>query len=592
LIETAEKPARGRRPRSRSIPERVAAAPPAVLLFAAAAALSAGVLLYLGSHLTFLLDDWDLLLFRRGFSADVIFTPHNENIVVLPTLAYKALLAIFGMDSAQPFRVLSTSVFIVSVALLFVWLRHRVGAWLALAGAVSILFLGAAWEDLLWPFQLGYFGSMSCGLGMLLALERGDRRGDLIACGLLVASLAFSSVGLPFAAAAAVALALGPRGRLAPRAFVVAVPVALFGLWWLGWGREAENAISLANIASSPLYVIDGFASALSSLFGTATPRDELAYGPLEWGRPLVAGAVLLAAWRLQRLGRMPPGLLVVGALALSFWLLAGFNEQLGREATASRYTYIGAIFVLMIAAELLRGVRLRAPALLAVFALLAVTVASNLAFLHQQYLKLETTGEIELASLGAIEIARDTVDPAYRLDDEIAGTPVAGVQAGPYLSAVDDLGSPALALDEIAAAPEQPRLYADLVLSRALRVTFTPRSYGGLGAGVAPTLLGTADGGQATTEGGCLELDRSPRRAPRLLELAPGGAVIEAPGGAAVDARLRRFATASFPVEAGRVPGRSVAVLAIPPDRAPQWSWQLELTSAGPIRVCGLAGS
>lgn len=592
MIETAEQPRRGRRPRSGSIPDRFATAPPAVLFFAAAAAMSAGLLLYLGSHLTFLLDDWDLLLFRRDFSAAAILTPHNENIVVLPTLAYKALLAIFGMDSAQPFRVLSTSVFILSVALLFVWLRRRVGAWLALAGAISVLFLGAAWEDLLWPFQLGYFGSMACGLGMLLALERGDRRGDLIACGLLAVSLAFSSLGLPFVAAAAVAVGLGPRGQLASRAYVIGAPVALFALWWLGWGREAENSISLANIASSPLYVIDGFASALSSLFGTATPRDELAYGPLEWGRPLLAAAALLAAWRLKRLGRVPPGLLVVAALALSFWLLAGFSEKLGREATASRYVYIGAIFVLMIAAELLRGVRLRTPALLAIFALLAVTVASNLAFLHQQYLEFKTTSEIELASLGAIEIARDTVDPAYRLAAEITGTPASGVQAGPYLAAVDDLGSPALGPEEIAAAPEQSRLSADLVLSRALRVTFTPRSYGGLGAGVAPALLGTLEGGEAKTEGGCLELDRPQQRAPRLLELAPGGAVIEARGDAAVDARLRRFATASFPVEAGEVPGRSVAVLAIPPDRAPQWPWQLQLTSAGPIRVCGLAGS
>ena len=75
------------------------------------------------------------------------------------------------MDSALPFRVVSIAIFLASVAVLFVYLRRRVGEWLALAGAVLILFLGAAWEDLLWPFQIGYFGSMASGLGMLLALD-------------------------------------------------------------------------------------------------------------------------------------------------------------------------------------------------------------------------------------------------------------------------------------------------------------------------------------------------------------------------------------------------------------------------------------
>ena len=34
-------------------------------------------------------------------------------------------------------------------------------------------------------FQMGFMGSLACGLGALLALERGDRRGDWLACALL-----------------------------------------------------------------------------------------------------------------------------------------------------------------------------------------------------------------------------------------------------------------------------------------------------------------------------------------------------------------------------------------------------------------------
>ena len=87
-------------------------ASPATLLFVALAALSTGALLYLGSRLTFLLDDWEFLVYRPGFTDEAILGPHNEHIVVIPVLVYKALEATVGMDSALPFRVAATAVFI------------------------------------------------------------------------------------------------------------------------------------------------------------------------------------------------------------------------------------------------------------------------------------------------------------------------------------------------------------------------------------------------------------------------------------------------------------------------------------------------
>ena len=41
-------------------------------------------LLSLSRDLTFFLDEWDFLLHRRGFAADVLLDPHNEHIAVLP----------------------------------------------------------------------------------------------------------------------------------------------------------------------------------------------------------------------------------------------------------------------------------------------------------------------------------------------------------------------------------------------------------------------------------------------------------------------------------------------------------------------------
>ena len=205
----------------------------------------------------------------------MLLDPHNEHIAVLPIAIYKLLLAAFGMDSQRPFQVVSTLMYVLSIALVFVWIRRRVGAWLALAAALPLLFFGASWIDLLFPFQLAFSGSMSCGIAALLCLERNDKTGDRAACALLVASLAFSSLGLPFIVGAAVAVGWDADRRR--RAFVVLVPAALYAVWWLGWGHRADRSFSIEHLMTLPTYVFDGLASSLSSLLGLATPRNEAA---------------------------------------------------------------------------------------------------------------------------------------------------------------------------------------------------------------------------------------------------------------------------------------------------------------------------
>src|SRR5205823_4599840 len=80
--------------------------------------------------------------------------------------------------------------------------RRRVGEWLALLGACLILFFGPGWIDLLWSFQIGYTGAIAAGVAALLAIERNDRRGDALACLLLLLSITFSELAVPFAVGA------------------------------------------------------------------------------------------------------------------------------------------------------------------------------------------------------------------------------------------------------------------------------------------------------------------------------------------------------------------------------------------------------
>jgi hypothetical protein len=238
---------------------------------AIAVAASAALLLVLGSNLTFFREDWELLITRQDWTTDSFLRPFLEHIVLAPTGIYKLLVAVFGIESALPFRVVSTAAFSLSVVLLFFWLRRRVGGWPALLGAVAIAFLGAAYEDLLWPFQIGYFGSVAAGLGMLLVLDRDDRRGDALACALLVVSLSFSSLGIAFAAGALADVVLGGRPR-ARRLPLVLVPLVLFALWWAVWGQQADSALSAANLVEAPRYVFEAIGAGVAARPGEQRP--------------------------------------------------------------------------------------------------------------------------------------------------------------------------------------------------------------------------------------------------------------------------------------------------------------------------------
>lgn len=554
--------ARVRRPRPIWL-KRLGDPPIPVALLAVAMAVSGTLLIAWGSDLTFFLDEWDVLLHRRGFSADAFLAPHAEHPAIAIAVVYKTLQATFGMDAFAPYVVASTAVFLVSVALLFVYLRRRLGSWLALAAALLILFLGSAHEDLLSPFQIGYFGSVACGLGALLAVERGDPRGDAITCGLLVASLTFSSVGIPFIAGVALLVALDPER--ARRAYVVGVPIVLYGLWYLGWGREAPSQFNFDNLASSPSFVLDGFAASVAAVLGFA-PLGELGADLLDWGRPLLAFLLVAAGFRLISLRRVPHWLWLALGIGVSFWFLTAINAGFGRSPTASRYLYLGAVFVLLIAAEVARGTRPRGPTLLVVFAIVGAAVASNLVTLHNAYEPQRDAATVVRGGLAGLEIAADTAPPDLLLTPENSDHEYFTLlDAGPYLDAAAEFDSPAYSPAELVGATEAARVAADKVQAAALPVS--------LNEAVAP-------------RDGCANRPRSTASA-----LAPSGTtLIEGPPGAGGELSLRRFATGAFPIELGRVRGGRWYALELPANRSDQ-PWELFVqTSAASVVVCELA--
>ena len=246
-----------------------------LVLLGAALAVAGVMLLLLTRDLTFFQDTWEFLMNRQDPSVDTLLIPHNEHIVLIPAAIEMFFLHVFGMSSALPEYLLLIAMQLVAAVLLFVYARRRLGPWPALMATALLLFNGPAWSDVLWPFELAFIGSVLFGLAMLLALDRDDTRGDVFACVFLAISAGFSSLGIPFMAAAVVNLFLRRRERGLRRAWFVAVPVLLFGLWYLGWGHDAESHLSLRNVLNSPRYVVEGLAASLESLLGLSSAPVE-----------------------------------------------------------------------------------------------------------------------------------------------------------------------------------------------------------------------------------------------------------------------------------------------------------------------------
>ena len=266
----------------------------------------------------------------------MLSTRTRRHLILSLVLAYKAIQATLGMDSILPYAAAAIVSFLASVLLLFVYLSRRVGEWAALAAVLPVLVMGTAYQDLLTTFQICYFGSMALGLGALLAIESADRRGDLIACALLVASLAFSEIALAFAAGVLVAIVLqhGPLRR----AWTVAVPFVVYAVWYLSFG-----ALPRTSRARSPP------TTSRPARCMCLTASRAVSQRCSDWGRRSSFGRVRRARLgpppaggprrRRDRLGaahthpvaRLDPG---PGDDGLSFWLMTAANFGLGRPPT------------------------------------------------------------------------------------------------------------------------------------------------------------------------------------------------------------------------------------------------------------------
>lgn len=525
----------------------------------------------------FHLDEWSFVLNRRDNDADAFLAPHNDHLSVAPVLIYKALLGMFGMTHYGLFMATIIALNLACGGLLFVFARRRVGNLPALALAAVIVMLGPAWEDLLWPFQMGFLGSIAAGLGMLLALEADSRRGDLVAGVLLGVAIAFSGTGVPLLAAAAVYIAVSPGDRVRRLVRVVAIPLVLYAIWYLAYQddvaayREAigHKLFAIQTFEDAPRFAFRMAGGALSALVGL-----EPGYGPA-----LVVALMVALIARLAGPAALPPRTWAVLALVVTYFGLTALGRVWTQGPDTSRYIYPAAVMLALLVAELAAGRRARGRTAVAIALLAVLAVLGNLGDLRRAD-RFEEHTEFLAPKLTMIELARDRVDAD--LQPDAARAP--DVRAGTYLDAVDDYGSPADSLAEVARRSEPARQGADVTATVALGLEATPATPAAERA-PAPPVEGT-ENGTATGRDGCHAfVPATGREGAITLPLPEAGLAIE-PRGAPVAVRTRRFADGYPGDDVARVeePSR----LVIPRDDAGR-PWHVRLASTAPFTVCGV---
>ncbi len=371
--------------------------PNARLVVIAAAILGCAAILWLSRSFNFYFDEWTLIL-----PSDTAWTaylqPHNEHPAILLKLMYAVLLATVGMRSYLPYMAVLLALHATTVVLLFELVRRRAGDAIAIAAALLLLVLGAGWENLLWAFQIGFVGSMACGLGALLAIGAAAPRMWFAAL-LLFGSLLFSGIGLFFLIAAAVWLALTPGRR---RELVWLAPVAaVLATWYVIYddhsGAAPVPGALTGNLKALPLYVVWGVGASVAGLIG------QTVYGPAVLVLALVAMGF---TWRKHR----PDGFAIgVATAMIAFYVvLALTRAQIGyQQSGAGRYVYEGAVFWILLLADAAGGLPWRGTWRPALIACLFLACFSSSVLLYTWALAKSAQMEREAADLQALAVVR-----------------------------------------------------------------------------------------------------------------------------------------------------------------------------------------
>jgi hypothetical protein len=525
-------------------------------------------------------DQFRFAFYRHGWSADALLTPYNGHLMAIPTAVFHILFDIGRFDDYHPYRYGAMPLTLITAGLLFMYARKRVGDWPAVAFTAVILFFGTAWPAILVPIGiLSFVIPVAAGVAALLALDRGNHKGDAMVCALLIVGLLIHSVAMLFLGVAAIELVLDPAHRR--RLWVVGVPAALYVTWYAVYSAGAERQGSgiehTQHHGAAAGYVYEGIAMTFGKLAGPSEIARE--QGSSIAGQRTIGAAVavciagaLIAVWSKRPTEKRPRLWALIAAL-LAFWIVAALARGNGSVAADGRYLYPSAVLLILIVLEVLRGIRLNWIAISIIAGAACLSIGPNLIALDHYGLEARERSSVVGARLSALELEEPWVKShaewTFRPSPQL---PTAGeyflLGTGIYSS------SPAPNPSEIRSLSPRQRAAADRVLEDLL----------GLRLSLNHALRRDREGAGTASEG-CLVL-RSGSAKPRVEFVAPSHDVlVEATGARPVQIRVRRFGDPSSAQLLGRVPAGSARELRLPPDRlADPWRLQLD---GGPVVAC-----
>jgi hypothetical protein len=604
-------PARLSELHARATPRTLALAGVALAMVA-----SAIVLLYVGRDQTIRGDELDYAarLASQSFDHAVLHSPPNKYFIALPLLLYDAMFHAFGLAADLPYRLVVTALVLLCAGLFFVLARRRVGDLLAVPATILLLFFGSGWETVVTPVRLPSLIAVAAGLGALIALEKRNRSGDVAAAILLSASVASHPVGFSFLAAAGVLVVLRPWPQPWRSAWLLALPAAVFGAWWLFFRAPTTDVVFPTRAIDVVHFAVDSWISITAAVSGLAGILDEPTFDQAIAQIFAAALFVSLVVILVTRRGRAPASFWA--ALTALVVLVVATRLSPGgflRSPEEIRYLYPEGVLLLLLLVEAAAVARVRGWGAVALAGVLVLGLIYNVDRLRDGGATARLTSEVALAQYTVYETAGSSLREDFR-PNELFPT------AGEYVDAAARYGSVTEPVAEIGAAALLVREAADHALAGSFGVALRPARRPGSAGPQAPRVVQEL-GAHVVQGQRCLRLQprRSPaagvaptavlldpnpskkvalRRAvrgeapptvPALAELAPPseGLRLSAPDISRTAILLGRFARPSAQLDR---PERARFGTLRLPAAGLTLPWRVIVASRKPVTVCGLS--
>ena len=415
--------------------------------------LSVGIAVYviwrlasLMSGVTFYFDEWDFVQ-RRPVSLESLLRPHNGHLSSLPVAVYQFFFQVFGLDSYKPYQFLILLVHLTLCVVIYLACRSR-GELVAISAALTVALLGAGWQNIFWPFQIGMIGSAAAGIYTLHLFSREIKHEWLITAFVAV-SLLCSGGGIAVVAGILGVTLLNKRWKLLYQVMAV---VAVYLMWYLKYG---ESQATSTNISKIPKYVYDSAVFAATGLGTTSSIFGGLLLG-------------VLLTLLLSNFKKNMADPIIVGAslIAVAGWLLTALARAQYNEPGATRYVYIGATYLIVIFARTLPNYsKVWSSSLSLTAAILFVVSSSSTLNAGANFMR--DTSRAVLTEISVMEILRNKVDPSFRPDT----TRAPQIVAGEYFAAIDAHGSPGRSEDWISNQDNWVREVADQKIFEILKM-------------------------------------------------------------------------------------------------------------------------